>query len=572
MNDSSRRHWLALAGTGVVFAAVLGLVALQSAEPGAREEAEIKDARALAQKAQPPQGRNWPMFGGTNARNLVNLIDRNVPTDWSIDDKKPRNVKWSVELGSKAYGGPVFSGGKIFIGTNNDAPRDPKITGDKGIVMCFNEADGKFLWQAIHDKLPGGRVNDWPEEGICSSPVVEGNRLYYVNNRCQVICATTGGLAAGNEGVQDEEYKGPDKADIVWRLDMIRELKVFPHNLATCSPLLVGDTLFVITSNGVDERHINIPQPQAPSFLAINKNTGKVIWSSNLPSVNLIAARAKNPNITLKEMVDKGLVLMHGQWSNPVYAEVKGQPQIIFPGGDGWMYGFDPAGDGKGGAKLLWKFDCNPKVSRYELGGTGTRSDFVCTPVVWEDKLYIGTGQDPEHKRGVGHLWCIDIAKKPNNPDLDLSPKKEDDKLQTFDPKDPANKDSGLVWHYGGFNPPGAARPWKYGRTLSTVAVHDGLVYAAEYEGYLHCLDARTGQEYWQHRLGADTWGSPYWVDGKVYLGCEGGAVFIFEHGKEKKLLKKVDMGDCQIRATPVVNNGVLYVMPENECRLYAIK
>ncbi len=43
--------------------------------------------------------------------------------------------------------------------------------------MCFNEADGKFLWQSVSDKLPAGRVNDWPDEGICSSPVVEGDRL-----------------------------------------------------------------------------------------------------------------------------------------------------------------------------------------------------------------------------------------------------------------------------------------------------------------------------------------------------------------------------------------------------------
>ena len=64
---------------------------------------------------------------------------------------------------------------------------------------------------------------------------------------------------------------------------------------------------------------------------------------------------------------------MHGQWSNPVYAEPNGKPQIIFPGGDGWIHAFNP----KNG-ELLWKFDCNPKDSVYELGGEGTRNDFVC--------------------------------------------------------------------------------------------------------------------------------------------------------------------------------------------------
>src|SRR5262249_13090692 len=248
----------------------------------------------------------------------------------------------------------------------NETPRDPKIEGDRGVMMCFDEKSGKFLWQTVYEKLPAGRVSDWPEEGICSAPVVDGDRLYYVSNRAEVICGDT---ADGKP---------------VWKLDMIGKLKVFPHNLATCSPLLVGDTLFVITSNGVNENHINIPSPAAPSFLALSKKDGSVLWSSNLPSIDLIEARKQNPNVTLKQLVDQGRVLMHGQWSNPVYAEPKGKPMIIFPGGDGWLYAFDP----KNG-QLIWKFDCNPKSSVYVLGGRGTRSDFVCTPVVWEDKLYI---------------------------------------------------------------------------------------------------------------------------------------------------------------------------------------
>src|SRR5205085_7086489 len=200
-----------------------------------------------------------------------------------------------------------------------------------------------------------------------------------------------------------------------------------------------------------------------------------------------------------------------------------GQAQIIFPGGDGLIYGFNPK-DGE----LLWKFDCNPRGSKYVLGGKGTRSDFVSTPVVWENKLYIGVGQDPEHRKGVGHLWCIDITKEPRNKAKDLSPVNDN-----FDPKAPANKDSGLVWHYGGPAGENADRDYIFGRTLSTCAVHDGLCYAAEYDGILHCLDARTGKQYWEHDMGADAWSSPYWVDGHVYLGNEKGTICVFKHGKE---------------------------------------
>jgi outer membrane protein assembly factor BamB len=477
----------------------------------------------------------WPLFGGSVSRNMVNTIERGMPTEWDLKDKK--HVRWVADLGSKSYGGPIVADGKVFIGTNNEKPRDPKIKGDKGIVMCFDEQTGKFLWQHVHDKLPSGLVNDWPREGICSSPVVEGKRLWYVSNRCAVVCSTTDGK-------------------ILWQLDMMKELDVFPHNLSTSSPLIVGDRLFVVTSNGVDEGHINIPAPAAPSFIAVDKNTGKVLWKNNEPSARLLdAPKGGDQEAYIKGLVNRGLLLMHGQWSCPVYAVANGKPQIIFPGGDGWMRSYEPDT-----GKLIWKFDCNPKNSFYKLGGKGTRSDFVATPVVHEQRLYIGVGQDPEHEEGIGHFWCIDITRQG-----DVSPVNDN-----FDPKAPENKNSALAWHFGEPSNPKdkVGRNYAFGRTLSTAAVHDGLVYIAELGGYLHCLDARTGQQYWEHNLRSPIWSSPYWVDGKVYMGSDGETLLVFEHGRQKKLLAENEMGGV-IRATPVAANGTLYVMTEN--KLYAL-
>jgi outer membrane protein assembly factor BamB len=556
-NSPASRRFVSFALTGAALAGVLAFVRMNHAP-------QVRAAGASAANANASETHAWPLFGGSVSRNLVNLVERDIPTAWSVEPDAERNVKWVADLGSKAYGGPVVARGRILIGTNNNAPRNPAVTGDKGILMCFDAADGKFLWQAIHDKLPAGRVNDWPMEGICSAPVIEGDRAYYVSNRAEVVCASLNGYQPGKTEPTHPKYTGKTDAGVIWRFDMIKELNVFPHNLAVCSPLIVGDTLFVITSNGVDEGHINIPQPQAPSFIALDKRSGKVLWTDNSPSVRLVEARkGGNPDVDIKALVNKGLLLMHGQWSNPVYAEPNGQPQIIFPGGDGWVRAYRP-----GTWELLWKFDCNPKNSIYKLGAEGTRSDFVSTPVVWENKLYIGTGQDPEHDKGVGHLWCIDITKVPNNPDKDLSPVHDN-----FDPKAPENKDSGLVWHYGGAVPEDSNydRNYFFGRTMSTCAVHDGLLYECEYDGVLHCIDARTGHQYWEHNLNnGDSWSSPYWVDGHVYVGNEGGTLFVFEHGKEKKLVNQIDMKG-KIRATPVAVNGVLYVVTENPCKLYAI-
>ncbi len=116
-------------------------------------------------------------------------------------------------------------------------------------------------------------------------------------------------------------------------------------------------------------------------------------------------------------------------------------------------------------------------------------------------------------------------------------------------------------------------RDFYFGRTMSTCCVHDGLVYDAEYSGLLHCLDAQTGKEYWVHDLKAQTWSSPYYVDGKIYQGDESGKITVFQPGKEKKVLATNDnIRGCKVEATPVALNGRLYLLTLNPCRLWALK
>jgi outer membrane protein assembly factor BamB len=535
------KRWLAAGITGSLFIALLLLAGL-----GGSSKAVVSANPQALDKSPAAGNQDHVMFGGTPSRNMVNTTAKNLPTTWSIEEGS-KDVKWTADLGSKAYGGPIIAGGKIFVGTNNGKPRDKKYTEDvkgkkkpidMGVIMTFNEADGKFLWQHAFFKLAAGRVQDWPGEGICSTPLLEGKRMYYVSNRCEVICSDT----------DDKE---------LWKLDMIKELGVFPHNLSVCSPLAVGNNLFLVTSNGVDEDHINVPSPKAPSFIKVDKNTGKVLWQNNLTTVRLTEVQKEgDQEAFFKRLVNRGEIIQHGQWSNPAYGKVNGQSQVVFPGGNGKIYSFDP----DTGA-LLWSFDCNPPDAQYELEG-GSRSDFIATPVIYDNKVYIGVGQDPEHKVGVGHLWCVDMSKRG-----DVSPEIVTD-YNSYPPKTKPNPNSALVWHFGGPAPKEYGRNYYFGRTMSTCAIHDGLCYAAELGGYVHCLDAKTGKPYWSQATGAEIWSSPFYADGKVYLGADDGTVWVFAHGKEKKILAKNDM-ETAVRATPVVANGMLYIITEN--KLFAI-
>ncbi len=533
---------------------------------------------------------DWVMFGGTPGRNMVNTVDKNIPDKPGPNDAA--RVKWKAELGSLSFGGLTIAGGKVFVGTNNDKPRNMRDTKknadgdidpiDRGILMCFDETTGKFLWQAVHDKLVlGDLVRDYRGIGVSSTPLVEGERVYYVSNRCTLVCLDINGMADGNQGLRTEKYKEKTDADFIWELDMIGELGVFPHNSSTCSPLIVGDFVYICTSNGVDENHKKLPKPDAPSFLAVNKKTGAVAWKSSLP----------------------GNKIMHGQWSNPAYSDAGGVKQVIFPGGDGWLYSFTAD---KG--ELVWKFEGNPKSAVYDLGGAGAKSDFIGTPVVVEGKLYIGTGQDPEHFTGIGHFYCIDVAKAvanaKKNKALDVSPELVDKVGKDVEGM-PAvtgkpNPDSAVAWHYGGIDDrPYVPRGFKFGRTMSTACIVDGILYISDIAGILHCLDAKTGKKFWQYDLKGEIWGSPFYADGKIYLGASSD-LFVFKHDKAPKAIDEIDNPDAKdqesyterlkakrksvekeylislveydavIRSAPVVANGTLYVMTEKT--LYAFK
>jgi outer membrane protein assembly factor BamB len=470
----------------VLAAAALVLAAATTAHMGASEPTGTGD---------------WPMWGGTPDRNMVSGM-KGLPAEWDVQSKK--NVKWVADLGSQSYGNTVVANGTVLVGTNNELVRDKNQGGDRGVLMAFRESDGQFLWQHTHAKLESGRANDWPFQGVASSPLVENKKVYYVSNRGVVFCIDIEGFRDNeNDGpVTNEKLTGQNDADVIWSFDMMEEVGSYPHNMSNSSPVVHGDLLFVSTSNGQDESHVNVPSPKAPAIIALNKNTGKLVWEDN----------------------SVGERILHGQWSTPTVGRVGGVVQVVSAQGDGWVRGYEAES-----GKKLWEFDTNPKDSVWPR----TRNEIIGTPVIYDDKVYIGNGQDPEHGEGVGHFYAIDPTKRG-----DITK-------------------SGLIFHFD-----------KIRRSVSTAAIADGLIYISDFSGFLHCLDAKTGQEYWVHDVLAAVWGSPIVIDGRVYLGDEDGDVVVLQAGKQMKVLHEMNMGSA-VYATPVPANGTLYL--NNRTKLFAL-
>ena len=613
------------------------------------------------------RGGDWPQWGGTYERNNVPGAT-DLPIQWHIgkfdrktgdwDQSKAENIRWFARLGSQTYGNPVVADGRVFVGTNNGSgylQRYPAKV-DLGCLLAFHERTGDFLWQHSSEKLITGRVHDWPLQGICCAPLVEGDRLWFVTSRGEVRCLDTQGFYDGQDDgpVQDEpanvaaimnagpsaeaheatlkallenrladaakevlakageelsgdvvvetevagkiwkatgNFGGVDRtitikqvgprirfikslglhdkqdADVVWVYNMMGpEMGISQHNMCSCSVTAYGDLLFVHTSNGLDESHLNLPAPEAPSFLCMDKNTGEVLWTDASPGLNIL----------------------HGQWSSPTVGVFQGTPQVLFAGGDGILYSFKANRGTKGEPEFLWKFDCNPKTSIWRLGGEGTRNNLIATPVVYDGRVYIAVGQDPEHGEGEGHLWCIDPTRR-GDVSPTLAMKLTEGKRQPIEHKriravvsedgevEMDNPNSAAIWHYSFVDTDQDGEPSfeeEMHRSIGTCAIKEDVLYIADFSGLLHCLDAKGRDDgtpivHFTYDMLAQSWGSPLIADGHVYIGDEDGDVAVFDFGVENaEPIEEVNMSSS-VYSTPVAANGTIFISTKD--KLFAI-
>jgi outer membrane protein assembly factor BamB len=492
---------------------------------------------------------DWPQWGGSNTRNMVS-DEKGLPISFQpgqkrsdgsgIDIRTTCNVRWVAKLGTENYSSPVVADGKVFIGTNDAALDDPRYRpSGGGLLLCLDEATGKRIWQLPVPKLrEGRRSTDYDEMnlGICSTPTVEGNRVYVVTNRCDVLCVDADGMANGNDGpfIDERDYTvepgerpiEPKRGDgdIIWQYDMLSRLPVFPHDAANCSPLLYGDYLYVCTANGTNEG--KPAMPLSPSLIALDKHTGRLVARDD----EMISSR-----------------VFHGQWSSPALGLVHQRPEVFFGAGDGVCYAFDAitsAAESHGYLQHIWSFDCNTPEHKVRDGkpidywegdkrkDLGNHDDWtylglneiIGTPVFYNNRVYVAVGRDPLHGlKAKGGLFCIDAS--------------QTGEITT----------GGKIWSYEDI-----------GRTLSTISIADGLLYVADESGRVYCLEADTGKLCWMHQTGADIWSSTLVADGKVYVGTRR-HFCVLAAGRQKRLLAEVRLGS-QVRSTPAVADGVLYV------------
>ena len=513
----------------------------------------------------PALGDDWPQFGRDNTRNAVSR-EKHPPTIWDIgqyDEKVPperipgtsKNIKWSARLGTQTVGDPVVVDGLVWIGTNNGYGEDQP---DASVLACFRESDGKLLYRYVSPRLVGRRDNDWPHASLACSPLIEGDRLWFVTNRAEVICLDIGPL---------KQNEAPPQT--LWKVDLIAKYGVYPSGsrmtlMRLCSIAGYCDMIYLVTGNDADIGKQRVVNPDAPSLLCLRKDNGAEVWQDKSPGENILC----------------------GQWSSPTVVEIDTRVQCIVGQGDGWVRSFDALT-----GEPIWQFDMNHKESKWAIGGRSTRNSIVASPVFADGRIYIASGQYVELGEGNGRLVCLDPTR---NGDIssELAVDTEGKimlhrRVQAVDralgETAVPNPNSGLVWEFE--KTPENDNPFEdyVHRMLANVTVNKGLVIACDFSGLVHCFDANTGKRYWAYDVMDAIYGSPLIVDDKVYIVGEGGSVSIFGLSADPnwalRRLNGVDEPRRQFElvrdryfgcyCSPIFANGVLYLATRNE--LFAI-
>jgi len=448
-----------------------------------------------------------------------------------------RTPAWEVNLGTHQYSIPSIDRGCVYLGVNDFAvQRAGYRPSGGGALLCLELATGAIRWTLPVPRFAQGTQAPYYFDhwrcGICSGPVIAGDRVYSLSNRGEVLCLDRDGQADGNDGpfLDEVAYMGlspeggglrPSDGDILWRFDLLETCGVIPHDTCGSTLLLVDGCVYVSTCNGVNREHRKALHPEAPSLVVVDAVTGQ--WIA-------------------KDDEKIGTRIFHGNWSSPSSGVIKGKTSIFFGGGDGRVYAFQtPERDPGGGVqrlKKIWDADANPPHFREKDGVPVPYATWankqpygpcepIGTPVFHEGRIFVAIGQSPVHGPGNGCVTCLDA------------------------------ETGKVLW-----------RNEKVNRSLATVAIRDGILYLPDEGGQLHALDCVTGETLWTQDLSTTVcYANAFVADGKVYVGTEKGDFWILSAGREKKVLARSRLPSPPI--TVAATDGWLLIPMQNRLHAY---
>ncbi|HQR05691.1 MAG TPA: PQQ-like beta-propeller repeat protein [Gemmatales bacterium] len=183
---------------------------------------------------------NWPQWRGPNRDDVS--TDTGLLKEWPKDGPK---LLWEAKGAGRGYASLAITRGRIY--TLGDKLNDED---QSTFATCFEENGGKLVWKTKLSSAYNQGQPDW--QGSRSTPTVDGDHVYYMTPQGDLVCLKT---SDGKE---------------VWRKNMKTDFEGGKGDgwAYSESPLIDGDKVIVT------------PGKVKHSMVALNKNTGKTIWSA----------------------------------------------------------------------------------------------------------------------------------------------------------------------------------------------------------------------------------------------------------------------------------------------------
>jgi len=278
---------------------------------------------------------DWLQWRGPMGQGIAD--QSKVPIEWS----ETKNIAWRAQLPGRGWSSPLIVGNQVWVTAAHETKASEEQakerlkanTGSQPLVVlselrilaiCIDKESGKIIKniEVLRKKDPQWihKTNSYASP----TPIIEDGRMY---------------IQKGSYGSACLDLKS---GEVMWQN---QDLWVMHENGPGGSPLIWND-LLIFHMDGSDNQFI----------VAIDKNTGKVIWKTK-------RSGKMHDNPQLKKA-----------YGTPVIVKLQGRDVVVSPAAN-WVYGYEPASGDE-----LWKL---------EYGSLGF--SIVPKPVIGNGMIYIGT-------------------------------------------------------------------------------------------------------------------------------------------------------------------------------------